>query len=105
MPIYIEDGFTVTKTIPARPGFHPGVKIVYRPALAKERHGYRAKLGADTIDAFENDLILRHAVSLNDEAIEKGKVSRLHPEIKGELVNLILSVEPPDLSPEELQGN
>lgn len=105
MPLYLDDGFTLTKTIPARPGFHPQVVAVYRPALGKERIVYRTKSGADAIDSYETDLILRQVISLNDEPPKKEMVPRLHPDVRADLVSLILSIDPPDLSPEELQGN
>ena len=35
---YIDDGYTKTETIPARPGRHTAVEITYRPCTARERY-------------------------------------------------------------------
>ena len=72
--LFIEDGQNLTKSIPARPGYHAAVEAVYRPALAKERHAYAAKAKAGdpvAIDAFETDLIVRHVVTLNGDVAVK----------------------------------
>ena len=34
---FIPDGYTLTRSVPAIPGLHPDLVIMYRPALAKER--------------------------------------------------------------------
>lgn len=93
--LFIDDGRTVTDHVPAVPGLHPAVEIVYRPALARERHVYMTKLGSqnpDVIEAYENDLIARHAISVNDvDMKDKDRARRLHPTIRTQLIDLILS--------------
>jgi hypothetical protein len=95
--LFIDDAYTASQTIPARPGFHPAVEVVYRPALAKVRHEYAAACkGSDPakIDAFEADLVSRHIVTLNDSSIDKAKAGKLHPLVRADLVDLILSFAP-----------
>ena len=110
MPLFIDDGCTLTRTIAARPGLHPEAVVVYRPALAKERHVYSAKVKAGDaagLDAYETELIAKQVVTINDEAAvkEKGKAARLHPAVRSDVIDLLLSFAPGDVSPEERAGN
>jgi hypothetical protein len=95
-PLFIEDGFTRSHTIPAVAGLHPEVKVEYRPALAKERTAYGAKTASkdvDAIDRHECDLIARHVLKINgEEKVNwKEKVGRLHPTVRNTLIDLVLS--------------
>lgn len=101
--LYIEDGYSDTQTIPARPGFHPAAEVKYRPALAKVRHEYTAacKVGDPAkIEAFECDLLVKHVVLINDIGIDKAKAGRLNPLVRADLVDLILSFAPGAVPPE-----
>ncbi len=92
--LFIEDGFTLTDSVPAVAGLHPAAELVYRPALAKERATYSAKMAAkdpDTLDKYENELIAKQCVTVNDTPIDKEKARRLHPVIRSRLLDLILS--------------
>lgn len=92
--LYIEDGFTLTDVVPAVPGLHPAAELVYRPALARERGVYSAKMAAkdaDALDKYENELIVAYTVSVNDGKLDKEKARRLHPVVRSRLLDLILS--------------
>lgn len=104
--IFIDDGFTQTHQMPAAPGKHPAVELVYRPAPGKERHAYQAKLrteNADAIDQYENDLLFRHTVTVaGAELKDKERARRLHPDIRVRLIDLILSYTPATVA--EVEG-
>ena len=73
------------------------MEVVYRPAMAKLRHEYAAACkGGDPakIDTFEADLVGKHVVTLNGTAIDKAKAGKLHPLVRSDLVDLILSFAP-----------
>lgn len=101
--LFLDDGYTQTQTVPARPGFHPAAEVVYRPALARVRHDYGAAAAtkdAAKIEAFEADLCAKHVVTINGDAIDKAKAGRLHPLVRADLVDLILSFAPGSVPPE-----
>jgi hypothetical protein len=109
MPLFIDDGFTLTATIPDRPGFHPAVEVVYRPALAKVRHEYHAavKTGDPAkLEEFEAAAVARHVVTLaGDPGPDKARAARLHPLVRGALLDLILSFAPGAVPPDAALGN
>lgn len=95
MDLYIEDGYTAHKTVPAVAGLHPPLDVEYRPALARERHAYARKLGSadpDQLAQHETDLICKHVVTLNGagDVRQKEKVARLRPAVRAHLIDLIL---------------
>lgn len=97
--LFIDDGFSRSHTIPANPGLHPAVAVVFRPALGRERTAYGAKLATkdpEQIDRFESDLIARHVKELNGEvaAVWSGRIARIHPVVRAALIDLILSYTP-----------
>lgn len=98
--LFIEDGYTATRTIPAVPGLHPDLTVHFRPALDKERAAYRLKGQSSdpaVIDNHTTDLIVKFVVSLNGEEFkDKGRVAKLKPVIRGYLVDLILGYLPAD---------
>ncbi len=98
--LFIDDGYTLTRTIPAVPGLHPELTIVFRQALDKERVAYRLKgQSADpaVIDNHTTDLIVKYVLSVNGEELkDKAKVAKLKPPIRAHLADLILSYAPAD---------
>lgn len=98
--LYIEDGYTATRTIPAVPGLYPELRITYRPALDKERNAHRLKGQSSdpaVLDGYNTDLIIKHIVSVNGEEMkEKPKVATLKPAIRGHCVDLVLGYLPAD---------
>lgn len=98
--LFITDGFTQVRTVPAVPGLHPDLRFVYRPALDRERNAYRLKgQSADpaVLDAHQTDLIVKYTVSLNGQELkDREKVTRLKPAIRGYLTDLILGYTPAD---------
>lgn len=93
--LFIQDGYTRTQTLPAVPGLHPEVRVAYRPALARERHAYAAKLAtrdAAQADQHECDLIVRHVAELNGQppAAWRDKVAKLVPAVRQQLLDLVL---------------
>lgn len=99
--LYIEDGYTQTRTIAPVAGLHPGLSIVYRPALDKECAAMRIKLQSSdpaVVDNATTDLIVRFTVSLNgDEGVkDKAKAAKLKPAIRRYLSDLILGYLPAD---------
>lgn len=99
--LFIDDGYTLTRTIPAVPGLHPELTIMFRQALDKERHAFRLK-GQSTdptvLDNHTTDLIMKYGVSGNGEDVknDKAKVAKLKPPIRSYLADLILSYAPAD---------
>lgn len=98
--LYIEDGYTEKRTIPAVSGLHPELLVVYRQALDKERNAWRLKSqSADpaVLDNHTTDLIAKFIVSLNGEEMrDKEKIARLKPAIRSYLVDLALGYSPAD---------
>lgn len=97
--LYIDDGYTAHRTIPAVAGLYPELRVDYRPALARERYAYKRKLdGADpdaTI-AHESELIAAHVKLLNGEALEKKKLAAMKPAVRSHLIDLVLGYLPED---------
>lgn len=107
-PLFIDDGFTRTHDVPAVPGLHPAVRVVFRPVLDRERKAYDLKLAsrdADAIDRYERDLIERQVNEINGEppAKWKDKLHRLHPTVRATLLNLVFSFTPARQA--EAEGN
>jgi hypothetical protein len=98
--LFIDDGYTATKTVPAISGLYPELKITYRPALSKERHAYRIKsqsADALVVDSHETELIAKFVVAINGrETKDKEKVARLKPAIRALMVDLVLGYTPED---------
>lgn len=98
--LLINDGYTATKTVPAAPGLHPELRIVYRPALHRERIVYRQKGASpdpDVLEACEVALLMKYLVSVNGhEYKDKDRAARLLPVARVYAVNLILGYEPAD---------
>ncbi|AWM38133.1 hypothetical protein GobsT_37740 [Gemmata obscuriglobus] len=97
--LYIDDGYTLTHDVPAVPGLHPAVRVVYRPALDAERKKYDAKLAArdpDAVERHECDLIARHVSEINDEApgAFRAKLPKMHPTVRAVVLNLVLGFTP-----------
>lgn len=91
--IFIEDGYTATKTIPAIGGLTPEVVVRYRPALGVERHRHRATLNggdAEAIAKSENALFAKYVETVNGAALPAAKVGALKPFLRNALVELIL---------------
>lgn len=101
--LFIDDGYSCAATIAARPGFHPAAEVVYRPALARVLHTYRAAVKTGDpgkLDDFECDALAKHVVTLNGEAIDKAKAGKLHPLVRDDLIALVLSFTPGTIPPE-----
>ncbi len=100
--LFIEDGYSASRTIPGVAGLHPELRVTYRPALGRERLNYRAKLnGGDpaTIDSYEIDALIRHKVCVNGVGLtEKEKVAKLRPAIRAHLLDLVFGYLPEDES-------
>lgn len=91
--LFIDDGYTATKTIPAQPGLHSEIVVSYRPALAVERMRHRAALStgdADTAIRSENKLLTNYVVSLNGQPLPASKVEKMKPQVRGLLLDLVL---------------
>jgi hypothetical protein len=92
--LFINENQTETRTIPAQPGLHPDLTLVYRPALGLERIAYRAKGASpdpNVLNQHEVDLVAKYAVSINGQELrDKDRVARLKPVIRQYLVDLIL---------------
>jgi hypothetical protein len=94
---FLNDGYTLEATISGVPGVLPETKIVYRPALARERIAYSKKhatTNVDDIDQYEADLIARHCVSIDGAPVagDRERIKKLHPVIHFPLIDLILSL-------------
>lgn len=97
--ILIEDGYTLSKALAARPGLHPAVDVRFRPALSRKRHEYAKALAAGDpakADAWESDLLAAHVVGLNGDPLPREKCGRVAPELRKALIDLVLGYEPAD---------
>jgi hypothetical protein len=98
--LFISDGFTLSRTVPAVPGLHPDLTIMFRQALDKERAAYRLKGQSSdpaVIDNHTTDLITKFVVSVNGEDMaDKKRIATLKPAIRAYLVDLILGYLPAD---------
>lgn len=95
--LFIDDGHTAEKALPAVPGLHPGVDVQYRPALSRKRLEYaKANQTQDPakIDAYECSLLEEHVVTLNGEPLPRGRAARLVPTLRNKLLDLVLGYEP-----------
>ncbi len=90
--LFIDDGYTGTKTLPAAPGLYPEVAVQYRPALARVRteHQFAAQLGAEKVGEFEDRLLAKQVVSVNGEPLDAAKAGRLKPALRAKLLDLVL---------------
>ena len=108
---FINDGYTLTRTVPAEPGRHPKAVIVYRPALYVERELlHKAREGKEPRAIADHlaDLIARHVVSVNGVKVDKTNAGRLHPDLQLKAAELVLMYEPSDdgaPAPEDAAGN
>lgn len=98
--LWIDDGYTQTRTVPAAPGLYPDLVVVFRPALSRERKAYHQK-GANpdpaVLDNHETDLIARYVASLNGQELkDKDRLARLKPAVRAILVDLVLGYSPAD---------
>lgn len=96
---FIDDGYTLTRTIQAAPGLYPEVVVKYRPGLRRDRLDHGKVFGGSDpakVDTFEAALIERHVVEFGGEPFPKGKARRLHPELQKLLLDLVLCYEPAD---------
>jgi hypothetical protein len=98
-PLFIDDGFTRTHDIAAAPGLHPAVRVVFRPALERERKLYDQKLALRDpaeLERHENDLICKYVVELNGKPPSewRAKLDRLHPTVRAAVLNLVFSYTP-----------
>lgn len=93
MALFIDDGYTRSKRLPARPGLHPAVDVVFRPALqaARIEYGTKARGEPKVVDAAEVAFLEKYLVSLNGEPVPKDKLGRLHPLVRVDVLDLILS--------------
>jgi hypothetical protein len=91
----IDDGYNITRTVPAQTGLFPEFEVTYRPAFAKERYAFQRMMNstdAAVIDLAEFDLIVNHVLSVNGQPLgDKETVARLRPSIRDALVDLIMS--------------
>jgi hypothetical protein len=98
--IYIDDGYTQTKTVPGVAGLYPELVVVFRPALARERKAYHQKGQSPdpgVLDTHETELIAKYVVSVNGgEVKDKDRTARLKPAVRGILVDLVLGYAPAD---------
>lgn len=96
--LFIDDGYTVTKIIPAKRGLHPDAEVSYRPALARKRHEYHQRLNAGDpakIAAFEDEVIESHVVSIGGEKVT-GRAGRIVPSLRKDVIDLVLGYEGAD---------
>jgi len=97
--IFIDDGYTQTRTIAAVPGLHPQLTIIYRPVLSKDRWAFRHKVASvdsAVADNAEKELIGKQCVSLNGEVLDKKKIAILKPTVQQHIVDSILGYAPGD---------
>lgn len=108
MPITITDGFTRTTDIKGRPGMHPAVRVVYRPALARVRHEYQIAIKSNDpgrMDAVEVAILTEYVKDVaGDGPLSKAQAERLEPNLRSDLIDLVLSYTPATEQPEETLG-
>jgi hypothetical protein len=98
--IYLEDGYTATKTIPEVPGLHPALKVEYRPADNIQYLRWN-RMNADASEETQHknscDLITSHIIRINGDPIAKDRVSKLRPVVTRYLLDLVLGYSPEDV--------
>lgn len=107
---FIDDGMTLTKTLAGKDGSMPAGTLTFRPALAKKRTEYNiaiASADAERITRFEESLLKDGKVAINGDPVPEGKFSRLNPNVRSMLLNLILGYSQADepATAEERLGN
>jgi hypothetical protein len=105
-PLWIEDGFTREHHVPAVEGLRPAADVVFRPALARERTPHAAALASndpDRVEKVELDLMARYVLKINGEVMDalRSRLGRLHPSVRAEVVNVVLSYWPAKQRPPE----
>jgi hypothetical protein len=98
MKIFIDDGYTLTKTISAEKGLYPKLVVRYRPALAAKRTELAFAQGAtvEKLHEKENQLLLDHLVDIAGEKLTQDNVSKLLPDLRQKCLSLILGYEGAD---------
>ena len=91
----IDDGYNLTRAVPAKCGLFPELIVIYRPAFAKERNAFNSRMNSHdpaVIDSAEMDLLERHIISVNEQPLgDRNKLERLRPAIRDALIDLIMS--------------
>ncbi len=92
MNLFIDDGYTATKTIEAVPGLHPAASIVYRPALHSRKRLWQHAAGssAEAQAKADVEVIAEHVVSINGQPLPKEKVGKLWPALTAKILDLVL---------------
>lgn len=90
--LFIDDGYTVTKTLDAAAGLHPAVSVNYRPAIAKARTELAFVSGttADKVYDAENKLIEKQHVKLDNESVTAATAAKLVPALREKVLALVL---------------
>lgn len=103
MALFIDDGFTQTKQVPAEPGIHDAAAVVYRPALARSRAEYASAVAAgwERTHAVENDILARQVVSVGGHTLTKELAARLVPALRAKVLDLVLGYAPGDTTDAE----
>ena len=94
-----DDGYTCRKQIAAVPGLHPRAEVEYRPALAAERNAYFVRRQGAAVERqtiIDCELIGKHVLRVNGEALPKDKLERLNPALFSQFIDLVLSYSPAD---------
>lgn len=98
--LFVQDGFTLHRTIEAVPGLHGKITVVYRPALnlARRAHQRAAVTGPEEYARADIDLIVKHVQTINGENVAaiKDKLPKLKPAVLGQLIDLVLGYSPAD---------
>lgn len=93
LSLFIDDGYTCTKTLDPAPGLFPKVEVVYRPGLSKARTELSIVSGSNNptrIEETEAEIVSKHVVSLNGEPLTKEQALKLKPALRVNLLNLVL---------------
>lgn len=105
--LFIPDGYTVTVTIPAAPGLHPEVTIVYRPATAMTRVKYGRALTDDAATmALVADQVQTWAVPGSPAVkLDASQVAKVPGELYTKILNYVLGFAAPDVRIEDAEKN
>lgn len=99
MALFIDDGYTLKKLIPADGSLHDGCEVIYRPALAKKRVEYGAVAGEGNPNKtaqFEDATIAEHVVTIAGQKLTVERAGKLIPSLRGKVLNLVLGYSAPD---------
>lgn len=98
MDLFINDGYTATKSFEAVPGLYPAFSITYRPALLEERRNYAnaASKGGTALSKFEHEAVQKHVLEIDGTPVMKIDVKKIRVNALELILSAIFGYSPED---------